>query len=240
MILCVHKDKRMKKANVVALFALVSAMSGCSTINYNVDAKTEFFSEPPIGQVVDAYVGDYMLNQGKSTTMDYLTLAHLIDGISYDIPQGSYARIGDYKGIPYFSATNTKGQSIRYVSGLINPPIALHTKKANEVCVTSVSYQSASCYDGQFKIDERTVTDSQSFQQTLIYNGSVGKKINISYREFSDGTARNAFTNNVEYDMSKSNIINYKGARIEVLGYDNTSIKFKVLKHFRSDYSVDI
>ncbi|GAK84671.1 hypothetical protein JCM19238_2239 [Vibrio ponticus] len=229
---------KLSISGVLILSAFV--MSGCSTINYNTNAKTDFFSEPPINQVVEAYVGDYMLDQGKSTTMEYLTLAHLIDGVAYDIPQGSYARIGDYKEIPYFSATNTQGQSIRYAAGLIDPPIALHTKKPNEVCVTSVSYQSASCYDGQLKVEERTVTDNQSFQQTLIYNGSVGKKINISYREFSDGSARNAFTNNVEYDMTKSNIINYKGARIEVLGYDNTSIKFKVLNHFRSDFSVNM
>ncbi|EHR6401694.1 hypothetical protein WMQ26_23250 [Vibrio diabolicus] len=230
----------MKLSTIGVLTLSVSVMAGCSTINYNTSAKTDFFSEPPIGQVVEAYVGDYMLDQGKSTTMEYLILAHLVDGVAYDIPPGSYARIGDYKGIPYFSATNTQGQSIRYAAGLIDPPIALHTKKANEVCVTSVSYQSASCYTGQLRVEDRTVTDNQSFQQTLIYNGSVGKKINISYREFSDGSARNAFTNNVEYDMSKSNVINYKGARIEVLGYDNTSIKFKVLNHFRSDFSVNM
>ncbi|MET2896710.1 hypothetical protein ABXV22_00140 [Vibrio rotiferianus] len=229
----------MKLIKLISLIAVATVMSGCSTINYNVDAKTEFFSEPQVGETVEAYVGDYMLDQGKSTTMEYLTLGHLIDGVAYDILPGSYARIGDYKGIPYFSATNTQGQSIRYAAGLIDPPIALHTKKANEVCVTSVSYQSASCYKGQLKVEDRTITDNQSFQQTLIYNGSVGKKINISYREFSDGSARNAFTNNVEYDMSKSNIINYKGARIEVLGYDNTSIKFKVLNHFRSDFSIN-
>ncbi|MHA2743226.1 hypothetical protein [Vibrio harveyi] len=62
---------------------------------------------------------------------------------------------------------------------------------------------------------------------------SVGKKINISYREFSGGNARQAFTNDVEYDMSKSNTINYKGAEIEVIDYDNSSITYKVKKYFR-------
>lgn len=230
----------LKSVATCASIILATLVTGCSTINYNVDAKTEYFSEPPIDQVVEVYVGDYMLDQGKATTMEYLTLGHPIDGVAYNIPKGSYARIGDYNGIPYFSATSTKGIPVGYTPGLIDTPIALHSKKANEVCVTSVSYQSASCYDGQVKIEERTVTDNQSFQQTLIYNGSVDKKINISYREFIDGTARNAFTNNVEYDMSKSNFINYKGAQIEVLDYDNTSIKFKVLKHFRNDLSVEL
>ena len=108
------------------------------------------------------------------------------------------------------------------------------------MCVTSVSYQTAACYEGSFKIKEQTVVDSQAFQQTLIYNGSVGEKINISYREFSNNSARNAFTNNVEYDMKKSNFINYKGARIEVISYDNTSIKFRVIKHFRDDRAIEL
>lgn len=230
----------MKMYKIAGLIVVASIMSGCSTINYNVKANTEFFSEPPIDQVVEVYVGDYMLDQGKSTTTEYLTLEHFTDGMAYDIPSGSYMRIGDYKNTPYFSTTNTNSQSIRYTAGLIDPPIALHINKTNEICVTSVSYQTAACYKGQSKIEEKTLTNKQSFQQTLIYNGSVGKKINISYREFSDNSARNAFTNNVEYDMSKSKVLNYKGAQIKVLSYDNTSIKFKVLKHFRSDYSVNL
>ncbi len=219
----------------VIIVLLATFMAGCSTINYNTETKMEFFSKPPIDEVVEVYVGDYMINQGKSASTDYLVLAHLIDGIAYDIPKGSYLRIGNYKGTPYFSATNSKGLPVRYVEGIFEIPIALHARE-NKVCVTTQSYQVAQCYGGQFKIEERTVTDSQAFQQTLIYNGSAGEKINISYREFSDGIARNAFTNNVEYDMTKSNAINYKGSHIEVIDYDNTSIKFRVLKHFRVDH----
>ncbi|MGO2234002.1 hypothetical protein B6N13_06935 [Marinomonas sp. UCMA 3892] len=229
--------------NSIKMTALLLAvfMTGCSTINYSDTAKREYFSEPPVEEVVEVYVGDYMLNQGLSTTSDYLILERFVDGIAYNIPQGAYSRIGDYKGVPYFSVTTTTGRTIIYAAGLIDTPIALHSKTGGEeLCVTSVSYQQASCYDALFKIEKRTITDSQSFQQTLIYNGSVGKKINISYREFAKGTARDAFTNSVEYDMSKSNIINYKGARIEVLDYDNSSIKFKVLKHFHDDFTAGI
>ncbi|MDG4717798.1 MULTISPECIES: hypothetical protein [Thalassospira] len=230
----------MKIAKLLSLFVLLSAVSACSSINYNYSGKTELFSEPAINEVQEASVGDYMLNQGRRVTTEFLTLSHLIDGVAYDIPPGSYIRIGDYKGNPYFSTTNTKGQSVVYLPGFIDPPIALHTKKDNEVCVTSVSYQSASCYDGQMRVEELSARDNQSVQQTLIYSGSVGKKINISYREFNDGLARDAFTNDVEYDMGESNIIGYKGARIEVLDYDNRTIKFKVLKHFRDDFSYEI
>lgn len=90
------------------------------------------------------------------------------------------------------------------------------------------------------RVEELSARDNQSVQQTLIYSGSVGKKVNISYRKFNEGFARDAFTNDVEYDMEESNVIGYKGARIEVLDYDNRTIKFKVLRHFRDDFSYEI
>lgn len=219
---------------------MVSMMFGCSTINYNYQAKIDYFSKPELEKVVEVYVGDYMIDQGKSVTIDYLILNNTIDGVLYDVHKGAYARIGEFQGVSYFAPSTSEGLPISYAAGLVDRPIALHINDKKEVCVTSVSYQDAACYEGIFKIEDRTVVDSQAFQQTLIYNGSVGEKINISYREFSNGSARNAFTNNVEYDMSKSNSINYKGAHIEVVSYDNTSIKFKVIKHFRDDQKVEL
>ncbi|KLV00280.1 hypothetical protein ABT56_22735 [Photobacterium aquae] len=229
------------KKTLVSLLALSSAVlvTGCSTINYGTDVKVDYFSEPAIDDVVSVYVGDYMLNQGQATTMEYLTVANNIDGIGYDVPRGSYARVGEYQGNSYFSPISTNGARVSF-SPLMDPPIAIHINNEKKVCITTPTYQVASCYDGKFKVENRTVTDSQSFQQTLIYNGSVGKKINISYREFSNGTARGAFTNDVEYDMSKSNLINYKGAKIEVIDYDNTSIKFKVMKHFKNNTTINL
>jgi len=66
----------------------------------------------------------------------------------------------------------------------------------------------------------------------LIYSGKVGNKINVAYREFSNNLARPAFNNTVQYDLDESNIIGYKGARIEVIEATNEYIKFKVLLNF--------
>ncbi|SIS68724.1 hypothetical protein [Neptunomonas antarctica] len=230
----------MRLVKILAVMIFTSTMFGCSTVNYNYEAKINYFSKPALDEVVEVYVGDYMIDQGKSVTLDFLILNRTIDGVLYDIHKGSYSRVGEHKGSSYFSPTTSKGQPISYAAGLVDTPVALHINSKDEVCVTSVSYQAAACYEGSFKIKDKTVVDNQAFQQTLIYNGSVGEKINISYREFSNDSARNAFTNNVEYDMKKSNFINYKGARIEVISYDNTSIKFRVIKHFRDDRSIEL
>lgn len=76
------------------------------------------------------------------------------------------------------------------------------------------------------------VSSENSFQQTLLYNGRVGDKINIGYRESSGNMARPAFNNEVEYDLSESKTIGYKGARIEVIEATNQSIKYRVLSNF--------
>lgn len=73
-----------------------------------------------------------------------------------------------------------------------------------------------------------------SFQQTLIYSGKVGNKINIGYREFSGSIARPAFNNNVEYDLSESTTIGYKGAQLEIIEATNQYIKYRVIKNFNS------
>jgi hypothetical protein len=66
----------------------------------------------------------------------------------------------------------------------------------------------------------------------LIYNGRIGDKINVGYREFSNSLARPAFNNDVEYDLSASRTIGYKGAQIEVIDANNNSITYRVLRTF--------
>lgn len=83
-----------------------------------------------------------------------------------------------------------------------------------------------------FEKRKRPLASNDSFQQTLIYSGKVGDKINIGYREFSGNLARPAFNNNVEYDLSDSMLIAYKGARIEVLEANNQFIKYRVIENF--------
>ena len=75
------------------------------------------------------------------------------------------------------------------------------------------------------------VLSDDSFQQTLIYSGKLGNKIKIGYREFSNNQARPAFNNDVEYDLSESAVIGYKGARLEIVGATNETIKYRVIQN---------
>jgi len=73
----------------------------------------------------------------------------------------------------------------------------------------------------------------------LLYNGKVGNTINITYREYYGYTPQNSFTSRwlvkdgftqqLNYDLDNSKIINYKGRVIEILEINSdNSIAFMV------------
>ena len=62
----------------------------------------------------------------------------------------------------------------------------------------------------------------------------MGSRLRIGYREFSGDLARPAFNNDVEYDLTESSVIGYKGARIEVIEATNEHIRYRVIRTFNS------
>lgn len=76
------------------------------------------------------------------------------------------------------------------------------------------------------------VPKKQYFKQEFIYNGRVGNALKFVYREYVDDYARPAFTQDLQYDLSESKIIGFRGLRIEVLNATNTNIEYKVLSQF--------
>lgn len=76
------------------------------------------------------------------------------------------------------------------------------------------------------------VPEKNQFQQELLYNGKIGNRVALGYREFSGDLARPAFSNEVSYDLSESTTLGYKGARIEVIKATNTEITYKLVSGF--------
>lgn len=221
----------MKK---LLLVTALTSMVGCSSsISYQPETKINHYNIPEVNVISTVYIGDYMLDIGKQTTNKFLTVTEQSDGVNYDIYAGSFKKYGQDNVTSYYSVYGGINGAAVVKGFLADPAMFLSMNKDNDVCVSTVYVLEATCYTVKAKEEYLVIESDSDFKQTLIYNGSVGEKINISYREFKGGMARGAFTNNVEYDMAKSSLIRYKGAEIEVIDYDNSSIKFKVKKHFR-------
>lgn len=214
--------------NKFLVILLVLLTTGCTTVKYNgTDTYVKQVSYPETGKIITIYVGDHLVQKGTILEEDILIVRSRIDGALYDIPAKKYPQIGFDEKNDFYSATGV----IR--GGFADPiqALALEKKEKPQLCVIT-TFGSSTCYQGEFEREKQLSERGNSFQQTLIYSGRVGNKINIGYREFSNNSARPAFNNDVEYDLSSSNIIGYKGASIEVINADNSSITYKLIKNF--------
>lgn len=217
-------------------FVLAFPLMGCVATNTNYRPNITEISEPPIGQVVSAEVGGTMLQQGKYIESDALFLPNQVKvGLigTYTFSKGYYVKEGeDSKNEFYKPEISSEGGKVT-VGALTDPyQTMMVSKSENTLCGVSV-FNAKVCEDNvYFQRLKRPALTLDGFQQTLLYSGRVGDKINISYREFSNNIARPAFNNDVEYDLSESNIIGYKGAEIEIIEATNRKITYRVVRNF--------
>lgn len=214
--------------------AVISTLVGCASPKYNYSAKSIDISEPPIGTVTISRIGDTMLRQGKYREHDALNLRAIREiSWAYTLHPGYYLKDGEDENSEYYSPARTEDGGRIEKSMLADPWKSVMAKRfLPELCVVTV-FNVAACKAVQdIERTKRPVLAQDAFQQTLIYNGRVGSKINIGYREFSNNTARPAFNNNVEYDLTESTRIGYKGADLEVIEATNQHIKFRMLRNF--------
>lgn len=183
---------------------------------------------PTVGETVTAQIGDHLLQKGEIVEEEVLNVRSSVDGALYDILPGSYPQLGYIGTDKLYAGTGV-------VKGALADPfvgISTRAQEPGRVCVVT-GFGARVCYDASADTSMKASARDASFQQTLIYNGRVGNRINIGYREFSNSLARPAFNNNVEYDLSSSKTIGYKGASIEVINADNSSITYRVLSTFK-------
>lgn len=221
---------------IIAAIALAAALAGCAAPKFNYSPETKAFSEPDIGSIATANMGDKMLSQGISVRQDVIEVRDTFPlGFSYVIGSGIYVKTGDDEGAEYFSPkVGENGGKILRASILFDLPSSLMLKRDGALCVITIASQFVCGKSGPIERKKVDSVTERTFQQTLIYSGKIGNKINIGYREFTSDIARMAFNNNVEYDLSESKTIGYKGAEIDIIEATNRAIKYRVVRNFNT------
>lgn len=223
-----------KQPSIGLLLLLVTSavLTGCVSAPTNYIAPTIEISEPPLGSTSTVYVGEYMVRQGTYVEREAILVTTKGESFSYDILAGIYVKKGkSADGTTYYPAAGVKGGGVDR-NPIADPWSLVMINDKGELCVVT-AFSMESCTDGgQWQETTHAVASDNSFQQSLIYSGRIGDKINIGYREFSSSIARPAFNNDVEYDLSDSKVIGYKGARLEILEADNEAVTFKMLRNF--------
>lgn len=232
----------MKISNFAVATIISIAISGCATVQNNYVPRTEQISFPNLNQTQTVTLGEPMLRQGTATTSRgvYMPQQNNIHG--YTFSQGFYPQTGEDDEYIFTSFDNRRSSSeIGYVTlGVLTGgtyPIGLRfSKTEQETCavIPNIYGLSQAVCDTEhgFQFTERPMLSLNDFQQTLIYSGRIGDRVRISYRESSGDLARPAFANEAEYDLSTSDIIAYRGARLKVLRADNESIEYQLISNF--------
>ncbi|MDZ7753003.1 MAG: hypothetical protein U5S82_15430 [Gammaproteobacteria bacterium] len=211
-------------------------LAGCAAPKYNYRPVALEVSEPPIGSMNTAYVGDILLKQGSYTEHDsiYLQEDQKV-GWAYTVLRGFYLKHGDDEATAFYKpAPGSDGGGVDKAA-LADPWKSIQAYKEEQKLCVVTAFNAQICKDkADFTRQKKPVLRDDSFQQTLIYSGKVGNKINIGYREFSGNMARPAFNNDVEYDLGASNTIGYKGAKLEIVEATNELIKYRIIRNFNA------
>lgn len=224
----------MKK--IIFLSVIGFVLTACNTVKYNYVVETKQISYPDLNVITKTFIGDDMVRQGTVASRDviYFPQTTVVSrGVDFTIHAGEYPKVGEDQKYLFFGLNELNSGVTVGKSTFADIPVGIRTsKKDNDLCIVTVSGGSICKSDASFSYQKKNVTYQNAFQQILIYNGKVGNKINIGYKEFNNDFARPAFSNNVEYDLSESKVIRYKGVKLEIIKATNQFIEYKVYSNF--------
>lgn len=221
-----------------ASVASLLGLGACATPSFEYVPLVQEISRPPLDSVNTVGVGEQMLVQGRFVEREALQLDRelRVGAIgTYTFTPGHYVRVGGTDAVAFYNQSPAQGSGT-VQQGLLADPFQVieFTTATQQLCAVTI-FNLKTCTSAP---EARTITVSSlgdnSFQQTLIYSGRVGEKVNVGYREFSSNMARPAFNNDVEYDLSESRVIGYRGAELEIIEATNRSITYRVIRNFNA------
>lgn len=216
------------------LLLVASMLSSCASVKHNYSPQSIRFSYPEVGTVVEARLGEPLLDQGRRIEEDVLYVMNEFSPALYVVKPGRFIKIGEDEKYEFYKQDVNKGLSIYTGNGSsVSSSASLRIDKNDgEACILRSGDLTICSHEAQYRREKEQRLTSSDFRKTLIYSGRVGNKIRLSYREFSNGIARDAFTNEVEYDLSNGSKIGYLSAELEVISATNTLIKYRVISNF--------
>lgn len=229
------------------MVSVVISVTGCST-PLTLKPSLRTLDVPPIGEERSVEIGDTLMEKAKIYEYDGIFLKDKVsrgDGfltVKIVIPPGELAgKKQDKKYRYYYSDESVIDQTLGMVSygngGLCIP----HDKTKNIYCFYDFGSGDGSSVrrlwafkPGQLEIEPTTVTDVKSpyYKQELIYNGRSEDNLRFLYREYTGDHLRAPFSQEIQYDLSQTDIIGFKGARVQIIEATNFNLKYKVLKSF--------
>ncbi len=217
---------------------LVAVLCGLSTSLPYQASGTERVT-PALNTESTAQVGDEILHQGEIYQRAAIHLSEEIkfgkDG-AYALTPGYYFRTGESIGWEsYAPADGPEAGSVKKAAGAITLQGSFHySDDGRTIGLITNFYQAVNTKAKGITRTTRPSLSDDSIQRSVVYGGRVGNRIKLGYREIWKNITRPSRDVFVEYDLTDSKIVEFKGARIEVLEATNESIRYRVTQAFDS------
>lgn len=231
----------------ISLVAVV-ALVGCASapVEKRYIASSQVVNFPQVGIESEAEIGQTLVSKANLQVSKAIVIrADIAERKIESIVNNRWSGVITIPaGKLVKSSENSEGAFYRSLQGYYDgttgrPKNPVGIFVPNDPKQPAVAYVYHYAGDSTYAFGEQPVTytdttsetwSKDSFKSELVYGGLSQKTISVSYREFVDGTARPAFSQEIKYDLNDSDIIGFRGARFQVIKATNSNIKYKMLK----------
>lgn len=234
-----------KLALIVSITQAMSAVAAPPRIGppvERIDQSTSYFLRPAVGDVSTAEVGESLYKEGIRTVSKRFN-AILKSDVTSKMDNGYTLSLKAGSGGQMLMRSDTHAPLLCFVmqpTGLIglfgdsNVLGCLVDVDKNQIFESSMfgmydmafALSSPAPYD--VAVTETAAESPDDFHVDVLYQGTSKGEVKISYREYSKGIARPAFTQDVSYELQPDGTasIGFKGMRIKVLKATGQDIRY--------------
>ncbi|MEI6305791.1 MAG: hypothetical protein WCP33_03120 [Deltaproteobacteria bacterium] len=220
----------MKKVMLAMVIVLISC--GCMPKFFPIESTRDKIDDFNVGQIQTKNVGEPIISQIDAVKApaflveNEIKLPEVLHLKAVTLPKGTKltAEFSYENGLLFCRPNNA----------IHNPnPICfvMHPEGSLSGVVSCHTPSKADYHDtlSHIKLTKTFEYIAGSMKKELVYNGKSKDTIKIMYREFYDNFAKQAFYQDLNYDMSESKLIGFKGIKIEILEATNSYIKYKIM-----------
>lgn len=228
----------MKKCFFIGLIGIT--IISCAPSIAPIAIKSREINNVELNKNLRNDIGDVLIEKGKEENQDAVELVECPTGVTFNLGMINYPyKTGDilplsgsYENWDLYSLKD-KDQS----SGTAHFSFGIAISKKDPTIVRMYQHgTNGFIVKDKKELSIKPATYSRNckecFKQEFIFNGKVDNNLKFIYREYISDFARPAFTQELQYDLNESNVIGFKGLRIEIIKVTNTSIQYKVLSTF--------
>ncbi|HGN1705446.1 TPA: hypothetical protein ACKRTE_001288 [Providencia rettgeri] len=216
----------------------ILSLSGCAVTEYNYTPSSHKISEPKVGSVNRAIIGQSLVREGDISELKAVKVLNPVQiDLAYKIIPGVFKKVGSSDKGDFYMPTQTIDSGSVVVEPLGQPWSSILIKKeanANEICIVTDLNVAVCSNKAKIEYLELNNPDGNSFEQALIFNGINGQIVDISYRKIGSNIKNQGFGNNIQYNLKESNIISYENVKLKVINSSENSITYEVMSNFSS------